>query len=51
MKFAKNETLALYMTELGLDTGYVKIPIDIWRNIYIKHTTRDVMRKYYMGKK
>ena len=30
MKFLESEQLVLYMAELGLNTGYVKIPID-WK--------------------
>ena len=30
MKFVKSEELALYVAELGFNTGYVKIPID-WK--------------------
>ena len=30
MKFVNSEELALYMAELGLDTGCVKLPID-WK--------------------
>ena len=65
MKFVKSKQLALYMAELELDTGYVKIPIGwkernfklhLKKHVYraynqIRHNPQLLMRKYYMGKK
>ena len=65
MKFVKSKALALYVAELGLSTGYVRIPIDwkkqdlklhLKKHVYqaynqIRHNSQLLMRKYYMDKK
>ena len=65
MKVVKSEQWALYVAELGLNTGYVKIPIDwkeqnfklhLKKQVYgaynkIQHYSQSLTRKYYMGKK
>ena len=65
MKFVKIKKLTLYVAELGLDTGHVKIPIDwkepnsklhLKKHVYqvysqIQQNLQSLTRKYYMGKK
>ena len=46
MKFVKSEQLALNVAELGLDTGYVKIPIDWKKRNFKLHLKLHIYQTY-----
>ena len=46
VKFVRSKQLALYVAELGLDTGYVKIPIDWKERNFEFHLKKHVYRAY-----